>query len=42
MDYSSSENEEKEISIGRRKYLEKYKDAIIKGRKRHYGEDDDD
>ena len=42
IDYSSSENEEKEISIGRRKYLEKYKDAIIKGRKRHYGEDDDD
>jgi len=36
------ENEEKEISIGRIKYLEKYKDAIIKGRKRHYGEDDED
>ena len=35
------ENEEKEISIGKRKYLEKYKDAIIQGRKKHYGEDDE-
>ena len=42
MDDSSSENEEKEISIGRKKYLEKYKDAIIQGRKRHYGEDYED
>ena len=39
IDYSNSDDEEKEI--GRIKYLEKYKDAIIKGRKRHYGEDDD-
>ena len=42
MEYSSSDNEEKEISMGKLKYLEKYKDAIIKGRKRHYGEDDED
>ena len=42
MDYSTSDNEEKEISIGRKRYIEKYKDAIIKGRKRHYGEDYDD
>ena len=42
MDDSSSENEEKEISIGKKKYLEKYKDAIIQGRKRHYGEDYED
>ena len=42
MDYSTSDNEEKEISIGRKRYIEKYKNAIIKGRKRHYGEDYDD
>ena len=42
MEYSSSDNEEKEISMGKLKYLEKYKDAIIKGRKRHYGEDYED
>ena len=42
MDDSSSENEEKEISIGKKKYLEKYKDAIIQGRKIHYGEDYED
>ena len=39
VDYISPNEEEKDISEGRRRYLEKYKDAIIQGRKRHYGED---
>ena len=42
IDYFSTEDKEKEISKGMVQYLEKYKDTIIKGRKSHYGEDDND
>ena len=39
VDYVSADEKEKDISEGRKRYLEKYQDAIIQGRKRHYGED---
>ena len=39
VDYISADEKEKDISEGRRRYLEKYKDNIIEGRKRHYGQD---
>ena len=39
---TSDGEEEKEISEGRKRYLEKYQDHIIEGRKRHYGLDYDD
>ena len=39
VDYTPYGEEEKKFSKGRIEYLEKYKDAINKGRKLHYGED---
>ena len=39
VDYVSANEKEKDISEGRKRYLEKYQDSIIQGRKRHYGED---